>query len=140
VRAAGPEERRPLAAGAAFVNACTDSIGGNRRDTFALNNNDSSSKGPAMRALILIFIVVVAAVLIAIGTGFLDINQTREAKAPQVSATRNGVTAKGGQAPAFDVATGSVKVGTKETTVKVPSLVVENASKNQAQPVTNNAM
>jgi hypothetical protein len=90
-----------------------------------------------MRALILILIVVVAVVLIAIGTGFVNINQTREAKPPEVSATRTGVTAKGGQAPAFDVETGSVKVGTKPTTVKVPALVVERPAQNKA--ATNNA-
>jgi flagellar basal body-associated protein FliL len=64
-----------------------------------------------MRALILIQIVAIVAILIAVGTGFLSVNQTREAKAPEVSATHNGVTASGGQAPAFDVQTGSVKVG-----------------------------
>ena len=93
-----------------------------------------------MRALIVVLIIVILAILALVGSGFVRLNQTREAKAPEVSATRNGVTATGGQAPAFDVATGSVKVGTKEKTVKVPSLVVENAAKNQAQPVTNNAM
>ena len=90
-----------------------------------------------MRAIIFILIVVLLVVLVAIGTGFVSINQIRGAKAPEVSATRNGVTATGGQAPAFDVATGSVKVGTKETTVKVPALVVEKAEHNQV--VTNNA-
>ena len=93
-----------------------------------------------MRTLILILIVVVAAVLIALGSGFLNVNQTREAKAPEVAATRNGVTAKGGQAPAFDVQTGSVKVGTKETTVKVPALVVEKPGQKRAAAATNNAM
>ena len=88
-----------------------------------------------MRTLIIILIIAVLAMLVAIGTGFLNINQIREAKAPQVSATRNGVTAKGGQAPAFDVETGSVKVGTKETNVKVPALIVEKPAPKQA---TNN--
>lgn len=92
-----------------------------------------------MRALLLILIVVVVAGLVAFGTGFLKLSQTQPAKAPEVSATRNGVTAKGGQAPAFDVETGSVKVGTKETTVKVPALVVEKPGQNQAEPATNNA-
>jgi hypothetical protein len=50
------------------------------------------------------------------------------------------VTAKGGQAPAFDVQTGSVKVGTKETTVKVPALVVEKPGQKPAAAATNNAM
>ena len=92
-----------------------------------------------MRALIVILIVVVVAILVLVGTGFLSVNQTREAKAPQVSATRNGVSAKGGQAPALDVETGSVKVGAKETSVKVPALVVEKAGQNQAANATANA-
>ena len=92
-----------------------------------------------MRALLLILIIAVVAILIALASGFLNINQTRQAKAPEVSTTHNGVTAKGGQTPAFDVQTGSVKVGTKETTVKVPALVVEKPARNQAAAVTNNA-
>jgi hypothetical protein len=93
-----------------------------------------------MRALLLILIVAVVAILIAIGSGFLKLNQIRGAKAPEISATGKGVVAKGGQAPAFDVETGSVKVGTKETTVKVPALVVEKPGGNQAAAATNNAM
>ena len=85
-----------------------------------------------MRALLLILILAVVALLVAFASGFLNVNQTREAKAPQVSATRNGVTARGGQAPAFDVETGSVKVGSKQTTVWVPAVVVEKPAQNQA--------
>lgn len=91
-----------------------------------------------MRAVILILIVAILAIVAAIATGFLNINQIRGAKAPEISATRNGVTAKGGQPPAFDVQTGSVKVGTKETTVKVPALEVEKAGRNQTAAATNN--
>ena len=71
-----------------------------------------------------ILILAVIVVLIGIGTGFIDINQIRGAKAPEITATHNGVVAKGGQTPAFDVETGSVKVGTKEATVKVPAVEV----------------
>jgi hypothetical protein len=92
-----------------------------------------------MRAILLILIIAILVIIAAIATGFVDINQIRGAKAPQVSATSNGVTAKGGQAPAFDVETGSVKVGTKETTVKVPNLQVV-PPQNQAARVANNAM
>jgi len=35
--------------------------------------------------------------------------------------------------------TGSVKVGTTETTVKVPAVIVEKPGRNQAEPVTDNA-
>ena len=91
-----------------------------------------------MRAIILILILAVVAVLLAVGTGFVNINQVRPAKAPELSTTHNGVVAKGGQTPAFDVQTGSVKVGTKDATVKVPALQVV-PPENQAAAVTNNA-
>ena len=95
-----------------------------------------------MRALILILIVVILLIIAAVATGFLNISQIRGVKAPEITASRNGVTAKGGQPPAFDVETGSVKVGTKETTVKVPALVVQRPgnNQNQAAAATNNAM
>ena len=91
-----------------------------------------------MRAVLFVIIIAVLAVLAALATGFLDINQIRGARAPQLSTTSNGVTAKGGQAPAFDVQTGSVKVGSKESTVKMPTLQVQRPDQNQA--VSNNAM
>lgn len=92
-----------------------------------------------MRPAILILILAVAVLLIGIGTGFVDINQIRGAQAPEITATHNGVVAKGGQTPAFDVETGSIQVGTKQSTVKVPAVeVVPPAEPGNA--VTNNAM
>ena len=93
-----------------------------------------------MRAILIIFILAVLAVIAALWTGFLDINQIRGARAPQVAATRNGITARGGQTPAFDVQTGSVKVGTKDTTVKMPALEIQKPAENQAAASTNNSM
>ena len=90
-----------------------------------------------MRAVLFIVIVAVIAVLAAIATGFLNINQVRGGSPPQVAATGNGVTAKGGQAPSFDVETGSVKVGSKEALVKVPSIEVRKAGANQAAAANN---
>jgi hypothetical protein len=92
-----------------------------------------------MRAVLLVLIVAILAVIAAVATGFLDINQVRGAKAPELSASRNGVTATGGQAPAFDVETGSVKVGAQDANVKVPRLEVSRPG-NEAAAVTNNAM
>ena len=92
-----------------------------------------------MRALLLIVIVAVIVVIAAVATGFVNISQIRGGQAPQVSASRNGVSAKGGQAPAFDVETGSVKVGSKDATVKVPALVVQKPVHNQAAAATNNS-
>ncbi len=92
-----------------------------------------------MRAVLLVLIIAIVAIILAVATGFLNFNQIRGAQAPQVSATNNGVVSKGGQAPAFDVETGSVKVGSKDATVKVPTLEVRPA-RNQAAATTNNAM
>ena len=90
-----------------------------------------------MRAILLILIIVVAVILVGVATGFVDINQIRGAKAPEISATKNGVTAKGGQAPAFDIQTGSVEVGTHNATVTVPSVEVQRPQNKVAQNVAN---
>ena len=93
-----------------------------------------------MRAVILILIVAVIAIIVGIATGFLNVNMIRGAQAPQVSATGNGVTAEGGQPPAFDVQTGSIKVGTKDANVKLPSVEVVRPGADQSAETTNNAM
>ena len=87
-----------------------------------------------MRAILLVLILAVVVLIIAVATGFLDINQVRGARAPDIDASRNGVTASGGQAPAFDVETGSVSVGTRDANVKVPELKV-NPAGNDAAPI-----
>ena len=92
----------------------------------------------AMRAVLFVLIVAVVIFLGAVATGFLNISQTQETEAPQVSATLNGVSARGGQAPAFDVETGSVKVGTRETVVKTPTLEMHKAGDQGVPGATNN--
>ena len=97
-----------------------------------------------MRAILLILILAVVVIIAAIGSGLVNINQTRDARAPNIDATGNGVSAKGGQAPAFDIETGSVGVGTRDANVKVPSLEVrpadDGAPQNESAPAANNAM
>src|SRR5207248_1558326 len=136
---ARPEERRPLAARGWLVNAAPDLLATQppRPRSWGQSSARLSSqvqhkdREALMRAVILILIVIIVAVIAAVATGFLDINQIRGGRTPQVATTGNGVVAKGGQAPAFDVETGTVKVGTKQTTVKVPVLRVEPV-RNQA--------
>ena len=93
-----------------------------------------------MRAILLILILAVIVLIGAIASGMVDISQTRGARAPEVDVSRNGITASGGQAPAFDVETGTVSVGAKETNVTVPApTVTVNPAGNGAQASTNNA-
>ncbi len=94
-----------------------------------------------MRALLFILILAVVAILVAIATGFLDVSQTRTAKAPEVSVNRSGVSASGGRTPAFDVETGSVAVGTADENVTVPTVDVKppDSTNRQDANVTQNA-
>jgi hypothetical protein len=93
-----------------------------------------------VRAVLLIIILAIVAIILAVATGFLNINQIRGAQAPEVGATNNGVTAQGGQAPAFEVETGSIKVGSKDANVKLPTIRVAPAGNDAAAATTNNAM
>ena len=91
-----------------------------------------------MRAILLVLILAVVVIIGAVATGFLNINQVRGAEAPTIGATSNGVTATGGQAPSFDIETGSVGVGTRDAAIKVPQIRVnpaqDGAAQNQAAP------
>lgn len=89
-----------------------------------------------MRAILLVLILVVLLLLVGVVTGFIG-PKIYGGKAPEVSVSRNGVTAKGGQAPAFDVQTGSVEVGTKNATVTVPVVRVKPAAGAQPANTTN---
>jgi len=83
-----------------------------------------------MRAVILILILAVIVLIVAIASGLIDITQTRSAAAPDLQANGSGVTATGGQTPAFEVETGKIAVGSqdKNVTVKVPQIKVERPS------------
>jgi hypothetical protein len=93
-----------------------------------------------MRTVLILLILVVLIALAGLVTGFININQIRGAQAPAVSATHNGIVAKGGQTPAFDVETGSVEVGTHNATVKMPSLEVKRPPATNTTDNQVNAM
>ena len=95
-----------------------------------------------MRTVILVLILAVVALIVAVASGFVDIRQTRGASAPDITANDSGLTAEGGQAPAFDVETGKVAIGSegKNVTVQVPTLEVRPpAGSEQAAPANNAA-
>jgi len=91
-----------------------------------------------MRAVVLILILIVIVAIAAVASGYINITP-RRGQPPALTATRNSVTVNGGQAPAFDVQAGSVKVGTRETTVNVPTSVQVRKPQNQAEMASNNA-
>ena len=101
-----------------------------------------------MRAVLLIVIVAIVVIIGAVATGFVDVRQIRGGQPPVVTATRSSISAKGGEAPAFDVEAGSVKVGSKPALVQVPTLTVQkppqhqayNQTANQAEATSNQAM
>lgn len=88
-----------------------------------------------MRTVMLILIIAVVALIGAFATGYIDINQTRGAKAPSVEAADGTIRATGGQSPAFEVQTGSVEVGTRDANVAVPKVEVRRDEKSVKVPV-----
>ncbi len=86
-----------------------------------------------MRAIILVLILLVVAAIAAVATGFLNINQTRPAAVPKVDVTDNGVVARGGQAPAFQIETGKVQVKPPEIQVTPTEDAPERAAAPQGQ-------
>lgn len=87
-----------------------------------------------MRTILLILIIAVVALIAAVQTGMIDIRQTRPAVAPSVERTGGKLTTTPGQAPAFDVETGSIGVGTRDTKVPVPAVEVRRDEKSVALP------
>jgi uncharacterized membrane protein len=78
-----------------------------------------------MRAVLLVLIVLVVALIAAIQTGLINITQTRSATAPTVEAGEGALRTQAGQAPRFEVETGSVGVGTHQANVAVPEVQVK---------------
>ncbi len=71
-----------------------------------------------MKTLLYLVVAVVVIGVIAVWTGFLNINQTQEAELPEV-------TVEGGQLPAAEVETGEIAVGTETTEVEVPDIDID---------------
>jgi len=88
-----------------------------------------------MRTVMLILIIAVVALIGAFATGYVNISQTRDARAPSVEAADGAIRATGGQSPAFEVQTGSVEVGTKDANVAMPKVQVTRDEKSVKVPV-----
>lgn len=82
------------------------------------------------RTVLIILALAALVLLVLLATGVLNVNQTREAKLPNVD-----VSAEGGQAPAFDVDAKRVVVGTTETNVTVPDVDVDSKETQVDVPV-----
>lgn len=76
---------------------------------------DQQKKAGGVSAGIIVAIVAIVAVAAAFLFGFINIDQTKETKMPEVAV-------QGGQAPEFDVKTADVDVGTKTETLDVPTV------------------
>ena len=86
-----------------------------------------------MRAVFLILIVAVVALIAAVLTGMINLRQTEPAVAPGITASDGKIVTRPGQAPAFDVQTGSIGVGAGKT-VAVPKIEVSPSDTRIAVP------
>ena len=72
-----------------------------------------------MKTTTIVTLAVVVAIVAVLAYFFIDIDQTRAAKLPDVD-----ITVEEGQLPEFKVETGSIEVGTEEKTILVPKVVM----------------
>lgn len=70
--------------------------------------------------------IVALVALVAFGFYFFDVEQTEEARLPDVD-----VSVEGGNLPEFNAEAGDVEVGSKEVTVTVPTVDVESPEEDQ---------
>ncbi len=71
-----------------------------------------------MRAILVLLIIVVLVAIAAIATGYVHVSQTKTASLPSISM-------QGGSAPAFNVQTANVSVGTENHMVSTPTVDVK---------------
>jgi hypothetical protein len=79
---------------------------------------------------LIIGVIILLAIVAAVVFGLVDVRQTKDAKLPEVSVS-------GGQAPAYDVKTADVDVGTKSTSVDVPKVSVDTTKKSIEVPTVS---
>ncbi len=77
--------------------------------------------------------IIISALIapLAIGLAACDVDQTKDAKLPEVEV-------KGGQMPEYDVETADVDVTTKKKTIEVPEVDVKMPGDAKGTPVTGN--
>ncbi|SMF61818.1 hypothetical protein [Allosphingosinicella indica] len=80
------------------------------------------------RPILIILAIAVLVLIVLFATGFWSVDQTREAKLPDVE-----VQAQGGQLPAYDVDSKEVVVGTTTANIEVPK--VETKTEQVQVPV-----
>ena len=71
-----------------------------------------------MRGILLLLVIVVLVGIAAIALGYVNVSKTRDGALPTIAI-------KGGQAPAFDVQTANVSVGTENHVVQTPVVNVQ---------------
>ncbi|MBB3764587.1 hypothetical protein [Sphingomicrobium lutaoense] len=67
-----------------------------------------------MRRLLILLIILVIGAIALVASPFLDVSQTRPATLPKVEADDEKIVAEPGQAPSFEVETGTITIGDAE--------------------------
>ena len=88
------------------------------------------ARSSGARVGLIVAVIAVLAIIAAFAFGLVDINQTKKASMPQVIVS-------GVQAPAFDVNTAKVSVGTKNTDVTVPKVEVGTKQESVKVPTVD---
>jgi predicted S18 family serine protease len=71
-----------------------------------------------MRAILVLLIVIVLVAIAGISLGYINVSQTKTASLPSIKV-------EGGSAPAFDVKTANISVGSEKHVVETPTVNVQ---------------
>jgi hypothetical protein len=76
----------------------------------------------------------VVALILAVMTGMINLRQTQPAVAPGIETSDGKIVTRSGQAPAFDIETGSVAVGSGNASVALPKVEIQPSDTRVAVP------
>ena len=89
-----------------------------------------------MRNILIVAMILVLIAILVVASPMLDVRQDEAGTLPSVEASEDGITAQPGEAPSFEVETGSVKMG--DDSIEIETAKSANAPEEDADGETGN--
>ena len=94
-----------------------------------------------MRNILIVAMILVLIAILVVASPMLDVRQSEPGSLPSVETSEDGITAQPGEAPSFEVETGSVKMG--DDSIEIQTAQGANAADDDAavesEPTTPSA-
>ena len=84
-----------------------------------------------MRNILIVAMILVLIAILVVASPMLDVRQSEPGSLPSVETSEDGITAQPGDAPSFEVETGSVKMG--DDSIEIQTAEGANAADDQPE-------